>query len=215
MLNNRSIENMNTKDTKEIILQKTFHLLLIKGYDAVSISDIQHATGMARGLLYHYFGGKKQLFIEATKLYVNKLLGMNDERIKDYGLPELIDYMIEKYTEVCTNNWASFPIEEEISFANYDFLLYRMIRESEEIAEIYNYLRGKELAAWQRAASVSLQKKEITSDIPPDKLAELFDCLTDGVWTGNALTTNGTSFVDNLRDKLERFYLILQERGPS
>lgn len=215
MLNNRSIENMNTKDTKEIILQKTFHLLLIKGYDAVSISDIQHATGMARGLLYHYFGGKKQLFIEATKLYVNKLLGMNDERIKDYGLPELIDYMIEKYTGVCTNNWASFPIEEEISFANYDFLLYRMIRESEEIAEIYNYLRGKELAAWQRAASVSLQKKEITSDIPPDKLAELFDCLTDGVWTGNALTTNGTSFVDNLRDKLERFYLILQERGPS
>lgn len=215
MLNNRSIENMNTTDTREIILQKTFYLLLIKGYDAVSISDIQHATGMARGLLYHYFGGKKQLFIEATKLYINKLLGMNDERIKDYGLPELIDYMIEKYTEVCTNNWASFPIEEEISFANYDFLLYRMIRESEEIAGIYNYLRGKELAAWQRAASVSLQRKEITSDVPPDKLAELFDCLTDGVWTGNALTTGGESFVDNLRDKLERFYLILQERGVS
>lgn len=206
---------MNTTDTREIILQKTFYLLLIKGYDAVSISDIQHATGMARGLLYHYFGGKKQLFIEATKLYINKLLGMNNERIKDYGLPELIDYMIEKYTEVCTNNWASFPIEEEISFANYDFLLYRMIRESEEIAGIYNYLRGKELAAWQRAASVSLQRKEITSDVPPDKLAELFDCLTDGVWTGNALTTGGESFVDNLRDKLERFYLILQERGLS
>ncbi len=206
---------MNTTDTREIILQKTFYLLLIKGYDAVSISDIQHATGMARGLLYHYFGGKKQLFIEATKLYINKLLGMNDELIKDYGLPELIDYMIEKYTEVCTNNWASFPIEEEISFANYDFLLYRMIRESEEIAGIYNYLRGKELAAWQRAASVSLQRKEITSDVPPDKLAELFDCLTDGVWTGNALTTDGESFVDNLRDKLERFYLILQERGLS
>lgn len=47
--------------TREFILEKTFGLLLQKGYDGVSVSDIQQLTGMARGLLYHYFGSLEQL----------------------------------------------------------------------------------------------------------------------------------------------------------
>ena len=55
--------------THDFILQKTLGLLLQKGYDGVSVSDIQQVTGMARGLLYHYFGNLDRLFEEVVETW--------------------------------------------------------------------------------------------------------------------------------------------------
>lgn len=44
-------------------------LLLEKGYDKVSISEIQHKLGISRGLLYCYFKSKSDLIFEACRTY--------------------------------------------------------------------------------------------------------------------------------------------------
>lgn len=53
--------------TRDLILQRTFALLLDKGYDGVSVSDIQQELEIARGLLYHYFSSKEELFAEVVR----------------------------------------------------------------------------------------------------------------------------------------------------
>ncbi len=45
------------------------------GYDAVSIEDLQDATGLARQSLYRTFGDKRTLFLRALDLYGEQMLG--------------------------------------------------------------------------------------------------------------------------------------------
>ena len=45
------------------ILDAANELFAERGYDEVSIEDIAHAAGVTRGLVHHYFGGRKQIYI--------------------------------------------------------------------------------------------------------------------------------------------------------
>lgn len=55
--------------TREKILQTTFSLLIRKGFDSVSVGDIQNGLGISRGLLYCYFKNKSDLVFEACKRF--------------------------------------------------------------------------------------------------------------------------------------------------
>jgi len=45
-----------------------------KGYDATTIDDLVEATGLQRGGLYHYIGGKKDLLIAIHERFLTPLL---------------------------------------------------------------------------------------------------------------------------------------------
>lgn len=45
-----------------------------RGYDATSIDDLVAATGLQRGGLYHYMGGKKELLIRIHGRFIEPLL---------------------------------------------------------------------------------------------------------------------------------------------
>ena len=48
---------------REQILDAANGLFAERGYDAVSIEDIAGSAGVTRGLVHHYFGGRKEVFI--------------------------------------------------------------------------------------------------------------------------------------------------------
>ena len=48
---------------REEILDAANALFAERGYDEVSIEEIAHAAGVTRGLVHHYFGGRKQVYI--------------------------------------------------------------------------------------------------------------------------------------------------------
>jgi AcrR family transcriptional regulator len=48
---------------REQILDAANALFAERGYDEVSIEDIANAAGVTRGLVHHYFGGRKQVYI--------------------------------------------------------------------------------------------------------------------------------------------------------
>ena len=48
---------------REQILDAANALLAERGYDEVSVEDIASAAGVTRGLVHHYFGGRKQVYI--------------------------------------------------------------------------------------------------------------------------------------------------------
>ena len=50
-------------ERREQILDAANALFAERGYDEVSVEDIASSAGVARGLVHHYFGGRKQVYI--------------------------------------------------------------------------------------------------------------------------------------------------------
>ncbi|HZY75057.1 MAG TPA: helix-turn-helix domain-containing protein, partial [Jatrophihabitantaceae bacterium] len=57
-------------ERREQILDCAVRLFGERPYAAVSTTDIARAAGVARGLLNHYFGTKRDLYLEVVKAMV-------------------------------------------------------------------------------------------------------------------------------------------------
>ena len=54
---------LDPRQRREQILDAANALFAERGYDDVSIGDIASSAGVARGLVHHYFGGRKEVYI--------------------------------------------------------------------------------------------------------------------------------------------------------
>ncbi len=68
------------KDTRERILETTWHLLESRRGQGIRLEDIAQAAGVSRQAVYLHFGSRTELFI-ATARYVDEVLRL-PERIK-------------------------------------------------------------------------------------------------------------------------------------
>ena len=110
---------------KDIILNKCVELLLLKGFDAVSISDIQNATGMSRGLIYHHYKNKEELFMEVVGKYLLELFIINLQDVKDFNIEQMINFTHDTYSKICKNNISN--ASESISIENNELLFYQAL----------------------------------------------------------------------------------------
>jgi len=51
------------------VLNKAMHLFWNKGYEATSLTDLLHATGLSKSSLYGSFGDKREFFLAAYDTY--------------------------------------------------------------------------------------------------------------------------------------------------
>ena len=58
---------MDYDERRRLILSAATGLFLRRPYDQVSVSDIADAAGVAKGLLHHYFGSKRDLYLEVVR----------------------------------------------------------------------------------------------------------------------------------------------------
>ena len=58
---------MDYDERRRLILDAARQLFLRRPYSQVSISDIADAAGVAKGLLHHYFGSKRDLYLEVVR----------------------------------------------------------------------------------------------------------------------------------------------------
>jgi AcrR family transcriptional regulator len=49
------------------LLELGIKLFSTNSYDDISIDDVAEAAGMSKGLLYHYFGGKREFYVETIR----------------------------------------------------------------------------------------------------------------------------------------------------
>lgn len=196
-MNNRSI----IMQTRDKIIEKTFTLLIHNGYDGVSISDIQSYVGISRGLLYHYFGNKDALLIEATKHHLTTHFPVRLEIMSKLTVQQAIEYVVDLYDKLTTN----------VSIINYDFLLYRAMQESVEIAEIYKEIRKEEVEGWRLVLSNSIKAGDIRDDLDVVKIAAQFIYLSDGVWLRAVTPLTEINLIEALKETLETFYTLLKK----
>ena len=64
----------SSKEKKQRIIEKGFQLMCEKGYHNVSCIDIAKYAEVSTGIIYQYFKDKKDIFIEGTKLYSERIM---------------------------------------------------------------------------------------------------------------------------------------------
>lgn len=95
--------------TREKILQTTFSLLIRKGFDSVSVGDIQSELGISRGLLYCYFKNKSDLVFEACKRFFfdGYLASVN---LGEISLKDFIAHVIRVHSSLATCGETRYDI---------------------------------------------------------------------------------------------------------
>jgi AcrR family transcriptional regulator len=56
------------------LLELGLELFSARPYDAISIDEIAEGAGVSKGLLYHYFGGKKAFYVATVDLAAERLI---------------------------------------------------------------------------------------------------------------------------------------------
>lgn len=199
-------------DTEEIILKKTFNLLLIKGFDAVSISDIQKETGLSRGLLYHYFKNKEDLFIQVTEKYFIRIFDYNIRKTETYTVYQFIDFTCKRFRKIAksiTDIVFETGNNKGISLLNYHFLFYQVMQRDDIFRNKYRTTVEKELISWEYAIKNSISNGELKKDTDIKEAANHLFTLTDGIWFQSLFSVDGKSIVRNLESTLLHYVKLL------
>lgn len=204
LLNNRSVLVFYIMDTRDKILDKTFHLLLTKGYDGVSISDIQHATGISRGLLYHYFGNKESLFLEASRDHFTRLFDVDITIAQGFTLEQMCDHLVEKYRELTEQTLQG------VSIIDYDFLFYRLMQMHPPMVTIYHRSRENEKHSWRLVLERAQREGVVRVDINVEIMIEQVVYLTDGVWLRAISPADAVNLIDGLKEAFRGFCLLIK-----
>ena len=54
-------QDLKSKKTQDLILNKSFELFYRKGFNKTTIPDIMKETSLSKGAFYHHFKNKKRL----------------------------------------------------------------------------------------------------------------------------------------------------------
>ena len=74
----RRYQRLDPATRREQILDAANELFAERGYDDVTIDDIAKGAGVARGLVHHYFGGRKDVYVALLE----RLGGVREEALR-------------------------------------------------------------------------------------------------------------------------------------
>lgn len=97
-----------TKRTRERILEAALQEFGKKGYEAASISGMCREYGIPKGLLYHNFSGKEELFLCLVEVCVGQITLCLEEEGEDISL--------KRYLEKRSRYFAGHPLIARVFF---------------------------------------------------------------------------------------------------
>lgn len=102
-------QELKSKETQDLIINKSFELFYEKGYNATSIPDIMKETSLSKGAFYHHFKNKHEIGVKVIEVIIRK-------RIKEGFIAPLknIEGNIPKLLlEVFTNRIKNYSEREK------------------------------------------------------------------------------------------------------
>ena len=92
---------------REQILSVAVHLFAERGYAEVSTTDVARAAGVARGLINHYFGTKKDLYLDVIRVMLT-VPEQTVGRLPDGDLPTRVDAIVAWFLDVVSHHSTSW-----------------------------------------------------------------------------------------------------------
>lgn len=104
-------KNIKTKESKERIINCAIKMFGERGYDNFTISALCKTFGISKGLLYHNFSGKDELFLYCVKICYEKMLNFLN---RDSVIPT-----IEEYVKLRLEFFKENPLLSRIFFESF------------------------------------------------------------------------------------------------
>lgn len=150
----------------EQLYHEAFKLFLSKPFEAVSIADIEEASGMTRGAITYYAKDKIGLFYSVVKHYFVDTQNLKQKIVKsEFG--SLKDF-IEAYVDGCQETMNRFSdVDKTVQNASraYATLVLQICKYFPDLHSLYLENRNQEIIIWIGVLQRAIENKEIRSDI--------------------------------------------------
>ncbi|MBW8487357.1 TetR/AcrR family transcriptional regulator [Actinomadura parmotrematis] len=127
-------ERMEPDERRDQILARARALFSERPYASVSTAEIAAAAGVSRGLLNHYFGTKRELYLAA----VRQMLTVPPVPVPSFaggaGVRERIGQSVEGWLELLGRNRETWVAALEMSSSGGDPELERILAAAREVA---------------------------------------------------------------------------------
>src|SRR6478609_1365581 len=120
-------------ERREQILSCAVRLFGERPYAEVSTTDIAAAAGVARGLINHYFGTKKGLFVESVRVLVT-IPSVAVEQLPQGDLATRVDASVAWFLDVVSRHSRSWLAAVDGGGVGRDAEIERVLAEADEIA---------------------------------------------------------------------------------
>ena len=199
------------KSHKEELFATTFRLFILHGYDGVSFSDIEKATGMSRGAIFHYVDTKQDLFRQVIKMFVidKQSIDMKIKYGKDPSLHDFIDAYIKGIKQ--TMKEVKHLIGDDVSTAVCSRAYLNIIQQVASILPdlfmSYQQCMDREQQVWQQVITQAIERREVQSGIDVELLAQTFSTLFYGRAYRDSLTK--VLDADLLKSQMLQLYKLI------
>lgn len=166
---------MNKNNRKKQLFEVAFKLFLTNRYEAVSISDIEEASGMTRGAISYYGKDKLGLYHEVIKHYLVDKQDL-DTKMKNCEYKSFKQF-IESYIQSAQETMNSLrEVCGVISNGSRSYLslILQISDHFQDLNEAYLANRNKELLKWAEMLNIAIRNNEIRSDIDIMSTAKSF-----------------------------------------
>lgn len=195
-------------DTRDFIVERAFCLFLQRGYEGISIRDIQEAVGLSKGAIYHYFRSKEDIFGEAMDRYLLPAIQTLPEALDPESATPLRDAMDASL------EWRDAYIARLRLITEQkgdDFRFFRLLF---QVGEYYRDFHDKLVAGlatererWRRALTLAVDRGEIRGNTDQELTLTLLMAVPVGLGLKAAVYTGLSIAV--LRNVYERLYRTL------
>ncbi len=194
--------------TKELILQKSFALFLKKGYDGVSMDDIQTQIGLSRGAIYHHFKSKEQIYKEVIDNYLLSSLTVFLD-IAGTNPSTLLRAIEENLTQ---RKIFIQKLRKITAHKIDDFFYFKLAFQADEyykgFSQKITLLNSKEFERWKAAVLHAIETGEIRKNLDADYVAQMFVMIPQGL--GLAAAFNSRLKAEDLKEAYLKFYNIIK-----
>lgn len=157
---------MNKNNRKEQLYHEAFKLFLSKPFEAVSIADIEEASGMTRGAITYYAKDKLGLFYSVVKHYLVDTQNLK-QKITKTEFVSLKEFL-EEYVNCCQETMNRFSdVDKKVQNASraYALLILQICKYFPDLHAQYLENRNQEIIMWIGILQKAIENKEIRSDI--------------------------------------------------
>jgi len=144
--------------TRRYIIKTALGLFISKSYKAVTMSDLEKATGLTKGAFYHHFKNKEELFVEVIDTYYLSKDFFDNKDLLNYGtLKQNFEYLLSQI-EGEVERLKEFTKKEIVD--PYLFLL--IIEAREYYPDFIQKANEKEMCLFRKWEQIILRSKENT-----------------------------------------------------
>lgn len=199
---------------KDIFIKSAFKSFLLKGYDGLSLSDIEADSGMTRGTIFYYFKNKEDMFHGVIEEFVMGKQDIDRKAIhdKDMSVKGYIESYVGGIRDTMCNIGHLFDANVEPVNISRGYL--KMILDAMRMFPDFNnwYRRNidRDINLWGHMLYRGMESGEIRQDANILVCAKTFTTL----YYGQVLcdTTNSGLNYNDLLNQMENFYQMIKKQ---